>query len=438
MSYLGKNSNGETYKRNGTVKKKFYKKRWFKIAIPLIIILLIVGGIFAFKTDSILKRISKSGLLSVLAHSIPGVSNELKGEKDGRINVLLLGMRGANDPAGGLLSDTIQVLSIEPKANKASLISIPRDLFVDNPAVGYKTKINAVHAYGEQKGSGQGMAYMEQVVGSITGLPIQYAITTNFDGFKKTIDAIGGIQITLDQPFDESVQFNQPHVCDSFFTVPTGKFDTKTKNIYWSGTKTLKKVKTVASYPLCTAPADTLECGGDFTLPAGTQTLNASQALCYARSRETSNDFERAKRQQQVIQAVKDKLLSLGTLTDFGKVNNIINSLGDNVKTDMQSWEMKRFYDLYNQMKGYQMYNRVIDGSDDPEVGLVYGQKDPTFGDILLPKGDNFDKFKALFQNIFTMSPEQKSSTTGAAGSNAAANPASGSASNSSSKPSAN
>ena len=379
---------------------KFYKRLWFKIAAPTCAVIIIVGGAFAWKTNSFLTKISKGGIFSAIAHNIPGVNNELKGEKDGRINVLLLGMRGANDPAGGTLADTIMVLSIEPKQNVAALMSIPRDLFVDNPATGSKTKLNAVYAYGEQKGAGQGMANMEQVIGSITGQPIQYATVINFDGFKKIIDVVGGVTLTLDKPFDESVQFNQPQVCDGItFTVPTGKFDQKTANVYWPGTRTVKRVRVLASYPLCTNAHP--ECNGDFKLDTGTHTLNSTDALCYARSRETSNDFERAARQQQVLKAVKDKLLSAGTLTDFSKLNGILTNLGDNVKTDMQPWEMKRLYDIYTQMKDYKLYQKVVDGTDDPEVGLVYGKRDDVAGDILLPKGDNFDKFKTLFQNVF-------------------------------------
>jgi hypothetical protein len=74
----------------------------------------------------------------------------------------------------------------------------------------------------------------------------------------------------------------------------------------------------------------------------------------------------------------------------------------------MQPWELKRLYDLYGQMKGYTMYNRVIDSTDNPETGLVYGVSDPTAGDILLPKGDNYDQIRSLFQNIFTLSPQPK------------------------------
>lgn len=400
MSYIKQEAN----------KPRFYKRLWFKIAAPIVVFLLIGSSIFVWKTDSLLTKISKGGLLSTIAHNIPGVADELKGEKEGRINILLLGMRGANDPAGGTLADTIMVLSIKPEQDQASLISIPRDLFVDNPATESKTKLNAVHAYGEKKGAGQGMTYMEQAIGNITGLPIHYSVTINFDGFKKIIDILGGVTITLDKPFEESVQFNQPHVCDGItFTIPTGENEEKTAKVYWPGTKTVKRLRVVASYPLCTNANP--ECNGDFKLSAGTHTLNSTDALCYARSRETSNDFERAARQQQVLKAVKDQLLSASTLTDFSKIKGILNNLGDNVKTDMQPWEMQHLYDVYTKMKDYKLYQKVIDGTDDPEVGLVYGVKDEIAGSILLPKGDNFDRIKVLFQNIFPVTEKEDKAT---------------------------
>ncbi len=400
MSYIGKKQFVRSNNIQKEKNKKFYQAKWFKIIAVIAIILIIGGGIFLWKADSFFKKISNGGIFQTLVHNIPGVDNQLKGEKEGRINVLLLGMRGANDPAGGTLADTIMILSVEPKMKKVALISIPRDLFVDNSAVGYKTKLNAVYAYGERKGNGQGIKYMEKTISSITGIPIHYAVVINFNGFKKIIDIIGGVKITLDKPFEESVQFNQPQVCDkTTFTIPTGKYENKTVNVYFPGTKKIKRKRIIKSYPLCTNAHP--ECNGVFKLSAGTHILNSTDALCYARSRETSNDFKRAKRQQEVLQAVKNQLLSAGTLTNFAKLNGILNNLGDNVKTDMQIWEMKRFYDLYKKMQGYQLYQRVIDSSDNSQTGLVYGKKDATFGDILLLKGNNYNKIQNLFQNIF-------------------------------------
>ena len=383
--------------------KKFYQKKWFKIAIYFVIILVIIFGAIAWKTGSVLNKISKGGILNSLVHSIPGVNNQLKGEADGRINIALLAMRGADDPAGGNLADSIEVISLDIKDNKIALMAVPRDLYVDNPATDYKTKINAVYAFSEAKGAGQGITNMEKVLSDVTGIPVQYGISLNYNAFNKLVDSLGGVQITLDKPFEESAQFDQAQVCDpTVFTVPTGKFETKYKKIKNKITGAVIGKKISKQYPLCTNAHP--ECGGDFKLPAGTQTLTPDQALCYARSRDNTNDFERAKRQQQLIMAIKDQLLSIGTLTDFNKINGILNSFGDNVKTDMQPWEMKSFYDLYQKMKGYTLYQRVLDESSDPNVGLLYGVADPDAGDILLPKGDNYNQIHNLFQNIFTSS----------------------------------
>ncbi|MFA6160110.1 MAG: LCP family protein [Parcubacteria group bacterium] len=386
MAYM--ENNFEVKKRN---KQKFYQKRGFKIVAVILGILLLGGVISAWKTGNVLNKISKGGIFKSIVNNIPGVENELKGEKDGRINVLILGMRGENIPGGGLLADTIIVASINPKENKASMISIPRDLYVNNPAWANKTKINAVYAAGEENGKKQGLEDMKKVAEEVTGLPVHYSASINFAGFKQIIDAIGGIEITLDKPFQEPVQFNEAHVCDSqVFTVPTGKFEIK-KN---------KTGRVVAEYPLCTNPVK--ECGGNFTLPAGKQTLNGDKALCYVRSRATSSDFERAKRQQIVIQLVKDKMLSVGTLADFSKGNALLNALGNNVRTDMEIWEMQRFYDIYKGLNNLQIYQRVLENS---EEGFLYNPTDmpKEVGYILLPIGGNYDRIHQMAKDIFIL-----------------------------------
>jgi polyisoprenyl-teichoic acid--peptidoglycan teichoic acid transferase len=393
MAYMQKETPAFQRGNGSSPKVRFYKKKWFKVLITLVLILGTVGGFFAWKTGMILTKISKGGLLSSIVHNIPGVKDELKGEKDGRINIALLGMRGEGVEGGGLLADTIMVISIKPAENKASIISIPRDLYVTVPGTQDKQKINAVHAYGEEKGKGQGLEAMKTILGEVTGLPIHYAASINFAGFKQLINAIGGVEITLDKPFEESMQFNEAKVCDGrVFTEPTGKYETKKYK-----TKT-GKVKIAAQYPLCTNPDK--ECGGDFKLSVGTQTLNGDQALCFSRSRVTSSDFERAKRQQLIMQAVKDKMTSIGTLTDFSKINEILNTLGNNARSDMQIWEMQKFYDVYKQVPNPQISQRVL---EDSEEGMLYYPGESAAGYILLPRGDNYDRIREMAQNIFTM-----------------------------------
>lgn len=388
---------------NNKVKNiKFYKKTWFKVIGIFILLLIIAGGALAWKTGVVLNKITKGGILGSLVRSIPGIKNDLKGEAEGRVNVLLLGMRGENLPGGGLLSDTIIIASVKPKDNKVSMISIPRDLYVTVPGSDEKRKINAVHALGEMDGKGQGLENMKTIVSEVTGLPINYAVSLNFTGFKQLVDAIGGIEITLDKPFDEPIQFNEPHVCDSeTYTVPTGKYDVKKTKVYVPGTQIVKRERIVKMYPLCTNP--NLECGGEFRLSAGKQTLDGNQALCFARSRVTSSDFERAKRQQIILQLIKEKLLSAGTLADFGKLNGILDSLGDNARSDMQAWEIKRIYELYSGMQNPQVYQRVLENS---EEGFLYYPGESAAGYILLPIGDNYSRIQEMAKNIFDIPPQ--------------------------------
>lgn len=324
----------------------------------MLIILLLgaaTGGWAMYKAGATLSKIStKDGFFSSLWKSIPGVaSNKLQGQDQGQINVLLLGMRGADMPGGGLLADSIMVVAIRPQENKVALISIPRDLYVQDPGTTSQSKINAVHAMYEDKGGeGKGMEMMKQVVSDVTGLQIHYVVRIDFKGFTELVDKMGGVDVYLDKPFSEPKQFEG-------------------------------------------------EEAANFSLPAGKNHLDGSKALFFTRARYASSDFERAKRQQQILIALKDKMLSLGTLSDFGKLNNILNILGDDVRADMDASEMKKFFDLANNLHDPQIKQRVFDTT--PEGLLNASKADTPEGKtyILLPAGGNYEKIHEACRNIF-------------------------------------
>ena len=233
---------------------------------------------------------------------------------------------------------------------------------------------------------------MENKISEITGLPIGYTAVVSTQAFSQLVDSLGGVDVNLTEPFDESAQFKGVQVCDgSAYTVPTGEFQYK-KN---------KKKKVVAQYALC--QNNNQECGGDFHMPAGKNTLNGSQALCFVRSRYLTSDFERAKRQQLILQQLKQKATQVG-IDEFSKINAILDNLGANVRTDMQLWEMMRLFNLYKGMDNPQIYQRVLEDSKD---GLLYApDATPETGYILLPRGDNYDAIKNTFQNIFNTKPQ--------------------------------
>jgi anionic cell wall polymer biosynthesis LytR-Cps2A-Psr (LCP) family protein len=123
---------------NSQIKLKWWKRRWFKIVAVVMAVFVVGGVIFLWKAGSTINKITTGGLFQNITSVVPGIKDGLKGESDGRINILILGMRGENVPGGGLLADTIMVVSLkldknQPQNNKVSMISIPRDLYVDNP-----------------------------------------------------------------------------------------------------------------------------------------------------------------------------------------------------------------------------------------------------------------------------------------------------------------
>jgi len=336
--------------------KRFYQTKKFKTFLVLLVIILGIVGYFGWKTGFILNKISGSrgnALGSLLGGGAAPQS------QDGRVNVLLLGMRGADDPHGGLLADSIMVASLDTKNNKVAMISVPRDLFVQIPDTNERGKLNSVYAHWEGNGQGKGIPEMEKMMETITGLKIDHTIAINFTGFQKLIDAVGGVDVRLPKAFYETKQFVEGN-----------------------------------------------ECGGTFTLPAGTNHLNGEKALCYARAREQTNDFDRSKRQQLILKALRDKMTSLGTLADFGKMNNILNIIGDNVKTDMTPDEMKGFYNQYSSMKDADIIQRVFENSDKGLLKVPDGNS--SFGYILIPIAgqDNFSQLQDASLNVFTQAAQ--------------------------------
>lgn len=352
----------ETFAAQGNkFKKDSAQKPWKKYLYFSLIGLLLLLGFGLFRMGYILDKISEKdgSIFSSLSNIIPLVGNDdVKGAEDGRINILLLGMRGANIPGGGLLADTIILVSLKPEENKIALISFPRDLYVAAPSTGQKMKINSVHALGVEKGSG--LEEMKKIVSQISGLPVHYAVSLNFVGFKQLIDTLGGLDVYLETAFYETNQFVQ------------GK-----------------------------------ECGGEFILPAGNNHFDGETALCYARARNNTSDFDRSKRQQVMLLALRDKMTSSGLLSDFGKINSILSVIGDNVKTDMDSGDMKNFYEEYaGMLTSAQRYQRVFENS---EEGLLTSPADSGgAGYILIPRAGegNYSQIQEVCANIFTLPPQ--------------------------------
>lgn len=352
--------NGNLIKRSETVVDKIIqpkrKKPWKWLLLFVLIVIVGAGAWFGTSAwqalaNIITKNTEKSApFLSFLGDIKP---NQLQGEGDGRINILLLGIGGANHP-GGQLTDTIIVASLDPVNKKLALLSIPRDLYVKIPNVGYN-KINYAHAYGEQylKDKGGGPALTKKVVSEILDLPIHYYIRLDFSGFTKFIDNLGGIDLYVEKA-----------ISDPYY------------------------------------PAANMVDYEPFYISSGQHHLDGKTALKYSRSRETTSDFDRSRRQQEVMVAVRDKALSLGVLANPKKISEILKILGEHLRTDIQLWEMERLFEIAKDIDTSQIVTKVLDNSQEGLLisGAVEG------GYYLIPRAGlgNYKEIQRLAHEIFS------------------------------------
>lgn len=339
----------------------------------LVAILVGVGGLLIYKTGFTFSQMQTSG--EDLSALIVDENMATPTPESDRTNILLLGLRGEEDPNGGLLTDTMMVLSLRKSTGEIALISIPRDLYVNMPGKDYKEKINFAYALGfEKRGAAGGLLFSKIAVSQATGLYMNRAISVNHAAFKEIVDILGGITVTLDKSLIEDQQWTNGGDAgpSSAFFIRTEMASTSTSSIV--------SQKWV------------------FKVPAGTSKMDGNTTLYFVRARYSSSDFDRARRQQLVMAAIKDKALSLGVLGNPVKLYQILESLGRNVKTDMPWDEMKNLIPLAADFDSTKIVHKVFDTT--PE-GLLYSSRASNGAYILLPQGDDFSKIKETCRNIF-------------------------------------
>ncbi len=277
-----------------------------------------------------------------------------------RVNILLLGIDPRDTDLGPPMSDTMIVFTIDPASHTASMLSIPRDLWVQVP--GYdEGKIDTAYFVGEvAKYPGGGPALAMATVQYNLGIPTQYYIRLDFTAFQKLIDLIGGIDVYVDKTID-----------DPLYPAYTGNgFD-----------------------PL--------------HIDAGWQHMDGSLALKYARTRhdDAQGDIGREHRQQQIIMAVRDKVVKNNMLlTLVGQAGTVANTLTGAVQTDLSLDQLIQLAKLATQIDPKNIHQVVIDWN----MVLPYVAPTDPPQDVLVPIRD---KIRAAIQDQFlgVMSTNSKS-----------------------------
>lgn len=308
-------------KRNKAKKPKSKTKRIVKwVLIGILIIILALGGYLAYKAISTSSSIFNGNLFDIIR------SDPLKEDENGRSNFLILGT-SEDDPGhqGANLTDSIMVVSINQANKDAYTFSIPRDLRVQYGAAcaeGYSGKINSYFSCideGTDAAAEQTrLTGMQQFVGDIVGMDIQYGVHVNYTVMRDVVNAIGGsIEVTIDS------------------RDPNGQMDS---NFDWKCGETYYQ------------RIDNCPPRGHFIdYPNGPVTLDAEHALYLAQARgdraptygfEQSN-FDRERNQQKILVAIREKALDAGTLTNIGAVTELVDALGDNLRTNIATREIR-------------------------------------------------------------------------------------------------
>lgn len=293
-------------------KKRSWKSITKRTALVVLALFVVSGGWLGWKVyRNTAKVFGNKNPLHMLSAFKPV---PLKGESTGHVNILLAGDSSDRDDGsgGGSLTDSIMVVSINTKEHTAFMLSIPRDMWVDVPGVGYG-KINTTGTAtnfsenGYPKGN---MGALEKVISDNFGITINYYSLVNYTAFKQSVDSVGGIDVNI-QSEDQR-----------------GLYD----------------------------PSFLAHEGGALKLANGVQHLNGQTALNLARARGDpyngkygaygfpKSDFDRTEHQRWMMLALKNKIISAGTLSNPVKIGNLMDSIGNNVKTDFQMNELASLY----------------------------------------------------------------------------------------------
>ncbi|MCS7222643.1 MAG: LCP family protein [Anaerolineae bacterium] len=277
--------------------------------------------------------------------AIPTIPAWEPGRKE-RVNILLMGVDQRPGERGPSRTDTLIVVTINPATGRVGMLSIPRDLWVRIPGYEMFGKINTAYVVGEQHGyPGGGAALAKQTVSELIGYPVHYYVKVNFDGFRRLIDLIGGIDIYVPRDINDPTFPDDNYGYDPLF------------------------------------------------IPAGQHHMNGDLALKYARTRHGDDDYGRARRQQQVLLATKEQIMRADMLPSLIlRLPQLMQTFADNVETDIPLDRMVTLANLARHLDLDHIEQLVIDRT------LGEERNDPDIGYVLIP---NRDAIRPLMDEMF-------------------------------------
>lgn len=335
--------------------KKQNRGHWiFRVLIFFLALTIFFSTNVIFSQNSLITNLGHLSFWEGVARLMVGKDKILKGELLDRTNVLILGMGGAQHE-GPYLTDTIILASIKPSTKQIGLLSIPRDLYVPIPNYGWR-KINSANALGVAESKDGGLL-TSKVVSNVFDLPIHYWARVDFNLFKEMIDELGGVEIEVEQGFVDN-QF--PGVNFSYRVVSFEK---------------------------------------------GLQTMDGERALQFARSRHGTNredsDFARAKRQQKILYAIKEKFEKEDIISQPRKIWGFYNALKDNLSTNLDLSQSIRLAKLIAEVDYEDIVTKVIETEPN---GPLKSEITLQGAFVLKTKEGNFKKLAKIAENLLDKS----------------------------------
>jgi len=306
------NSRGERkIKKNKGKKKRVLKWVLLTLSVLLVCITLYIGNLYMKANQVIDKSFENDGRGNKSALR----EKEVDPLKD-NVSVLIMGIDESESRAdeGVYRTDALILATLNIDNHTVKMLSIPRDSYVYIPEIDRMDKINHAYAFGETKAT-------IETIENLLEIPVDYYVKVNFEAFIDVVDSLGGI--TVDVPFEFKEQNSK---------------DQK----------------------------------GAIHLYPGVQELNGEEALALARTRKLDNDIERGKRQQEIIKAVVKKAVSLGSVF---KIGDLIDAVGENMKTNLTFNDMKSFV-AYGMDGKLNMETLTLQGYDDWSTGIYYYKLD--------------------------------------------------------------
>jgi len=426
---------------------QIFRKKRFYLSILLTVGALIASFMFKVYSEP----------TEILSQVVSATRQELKTDADGRTNILLFGLDkriDSNSPEEGMLTDSIMLVSVDKQAGTYTMFSFPRDIWITNDLktnINYVGKINSAYET-------QGIEGFIDVVESLSGKQIHYYLGISFSGFIDGINALDGIEVEVENTFDDYMyplegkendlcgidlsvveesdnKFKEQAVClesgNCIVFETLVDFESEINNIkkdledkFVDDNKDLEKDPDKFNKELDKYINENLTKGLDqkylyndksYEIKAeelefvcryehlhfdkGIQTMGGEMALKYARSRHAfgveGSDFARAKRQQNVIDAVKKKALSLSTLANPIKLKELYGAYSKNVETNVNIVDAQLIFESLSALNN--INSKVLTSGDVYSDGGIlkgfYGDEEYDFSFVLLPNNGDYKIF---------------------------------------------